>query len=163
MRGAFSRWLGCALLLVVAGSTSTLASSQIAPQGAPGSISDRLTRVRADLFAGGPHLSDDIKELMAILAIDPLSADAHLLLGMAYRTGGSPDMNPDAKAEFQQALAIDPQLVPARFFLAQTYSELGQFEKARDELTAALARMPSQPQFLALLGETERQLGNPQK
>lgn len=163
MRGALSPWLGCAIVFLFAGAATIQAVPQNPPPPAAASITERLARVRADLFAGAPHLSDDIKELMAILASDPSSADAHLLLGVAYRTDGSPDMIPDAKAEFQQALDRDPQLVPARFFLAQTYFDLGRFEKARDELTAALARMPAQPLFLALLGEAERQMGNPQR
>jgi len=149
-------------LLTIAAALACAGISSAAQQPA-GAIAERLARVRADLFAGGAHLADDIKDLTAILAVEPDSADAHLLLGMAYRTGGSPDMIPDAKAEFQQALDLDPQLVPARFFLAQIYFDLGRFEKVRDELTAALARMPAQPQFLALLGEAERQMGHPER
>lgn len=127
---------------------------------APAAIQERLNRIGADLFAGASHAKEDIRELIAILAIDPSVSQAHLLLGVAYRALGSPDMLGEAKAEFRQALDLNPDLMPARFFIAQVYLELARPEKAREELNAGLQRMPAQPQFLALLGEAERQSGN---
>jgi tetratricopeptide (TPR) repeat protein len=127
------------------------------------SIDERLKRVAADVFAGADRIDANIVELKAILALDPRSADAHMLLGIAYRTKGSPDLMGEAAGELRQALTLDPSSVPARFYLAHLYLDLARPERAREELQAALDLMPGQPQFLALLGDTERQLGDPQK
>ena len=69
----------------------------------------------------------------------------------------------EAVAELRQALALDPAFVPARYFLAHIYLDLGRNERAREELDAALAQAPRNPQFLTLLGEVERQLKNPRR
>jgi tetratricopeptide (TPR) repeat protein len=125
------------------------------------SVQGRLNRVQAGLLSGTVRLPEAIQELKAILAVDPGSAEAHLLLGIAYRGMGSADLMGETVAEFRQALALNPDFVPARFYLANTYLELGRPARAREELEAALTKAPGQPQFLALLGEAERQLGNP--
>src|SRR6185503_9782963 len=69
----------------------------------------------------------------------------------------------EAVAELRQALALNPALAPARLYLAHVYLDLGRSARAREELEAALAQVPGNPQFLALLGETERQLRNPDR
>ena len=50
--------------------------------------------------------------------------------------------------------------MPARYYLAHIYLDLGRTERAREELEAALAQAPGNAQFLTLLGEVERQLKN---
>jgi tetratricopeptide (TPR) repeat protein len=131
-------------------------SSQVNP-----TIQQRLDRVRESLFSGAGRPDQSIQELKVILAADPGSAEAHLLLGIAYRAAGSSDLMGEAVAELRQALALNPAFVPARFYLAHLYLDLGRAERAREELQTALAAAPGNPQFLALLGETERQLKNP--
>jgi tetratricopeptide (TPR) repeat protein len=128
---------------------------------APPPIQERLDRVRTDLFSRAERLTEDVRELKAILALDPRSAEAHLLLGVAYSTQGAKDLKGEAIGEFRQALDIDPGLVTVRFFLAHLYLDLGRAARAREELEAALVRTPGNPEFLALLGEAERQLKNP--
>jgi Tfp pilus assembly protein PilF len=127
----------------------------------PAAIQARLDRVRADLFSRAERVNEDVRELKDVLAIDPRSAEAHVLLGIAYSTLGSRDLKGEAIAEFRQALDLDPRLVPVRFYLARLYLDLGRPARARDELDAALAQTPGQPDLLTLLGETERQLKNP--
>ncbi len=122
-----------------------------------------MARVQAALAADSGRPADIIRELTAILAIDPKRADAHLLLGMAYRMTGSAEMNGEARAELVQALDLDPDLVPARFLLAQLYLDLGRPAGARDTLTAGLAQHSGQPQMATLLAEAERQLGHPER
>ena len=125
------------------------------------SIEQRLAKVAADVFSADPHVDADIAELKAILAADAKQAQAHLLLGIAYRTKGSPDLMGEAAGELRQALDLDPSLTPARLYLAHLYLDLARPERARDELQAALAQVPGQPQLQALLAECERQLGKP--
>jgi tetratricopeptide (TPR) repeat protein len=63
-------------------------------------------------------------------------------------------------AEFRQAIALDPKMLQARIYLAHTYRALGRLEPARQELEAAIAQRPNEPQILALLGDVERQMGH---
>lgn len=124
-------------------------------------VQERLAAIRADLFSRTDRAAEDVRELKEILAADPRSAEAHTLLGIAYRTLGTPEMIGESVAEFRQALDIDPDLVPVRFFLARVYLDLGRPARAKEELETALTKSAGNPQFLALLGETERQLKNP--
>ena len=123
----------------------------------------RLKRVGADLFTRTDRADAAIRELKAILALDPSMAEAHMLLGIAYRATGSPDLMGEAVAELRQALALDETLAPARLYLAHVYLDLGRVDRARDELQTALDKVPGQPQFLSLLGDTERRLKNPKR
>jgi tetratricopeptide (TPR) repeat protein len=138
---------------------TAIAAWQVA--ATPQAILERLGRVRADLFSRAEHLTEDVRELKAILALDPRSAEGHVLLGIAYSTLGSKDLKGEAIGEFRQALDLDPGLVPARFYLAHLYLDLGRAARAREELEAALVQTPGNPEFLALLGEAERQMKNP--
>ena len=149
----------CALAAAVGG--QRLEASQAADGSA--AIRERLNKVAANLFSGSGHVDDAIKEIKAILAVDPAVAEGHLLLGMAYRMQGSGDLTGEAKAEFVQALTLKPDLVPARMYLAQLYLDLGRAGSAAETLNAGLAAEPGRPELLALLGETERQRGNPRR
>ena len=142
-------------------SVSVLASQQTSP--AQATTQETLDRVKADLFARAEHLDEDVRDLKQILAIDPRSADAHVLLGIAYRTQGTQELIGESVAEFRQALDIDPGLVPARLYLAHVYLDLGRATRAREELEHALEQAPGNPELLVLEAETERQLRNPQR
>ena len=159
LRGALA-----ALLAAAGGAIDPVAA--IARQQADvgqSSIDARLKRVAAEVFSRTDRVDQNIAELKTILAEDPRSAQAHMLLGIAYRTKGSTDLLGEATGELRQAIDLDPSLVPARLYLAHLYLELGRPERAREQLQTALERTPAQPQFVALLAESERQLGNPQK
>jgi tetratricopeptide (TPR) repeat protein len=134
------------------------------PSGTSASpVQERLNRVRNDLFSPTPHVTDDVRELKAILGVDPQAVEAHLLLGMAYRAQGTQEMLAEAVAEFRQALEIKPDFTPAHFYLAHVYLDLGRPARAKEELEAALTQAPKNPQFLASLGEAQRQLKEPAK
>src|SRR5215831_17086290 len=124
---------------------------------------DQLERIKADLFSRAEHLDQDVHELKEILAADPRSAEAHALLGIAYRAIGTQDLMGESIAEFRQALDIDPSLVPVRLYLARVYLDLGRAARAKEELETALTQAPGNPQLLSLLGESERQLKNPSR
>lgn len=124
-------------------------------------VAERLARVERALFSGSADPRGAIQELQAILAVDPQSRDAHVLLGIAYRGLGTQEFIAEAVAEFRQALAIDPSQAPARLYLAYCYRDLGRLDRAREELETALGQAPGNPQVLALLGDTERQLRHP--
>ena len=153
------RLLLCGLLAAGALSPATASPQTQATTPSP-DLRERLGRISADLFSATPHLEDDIRELKGILAADPNVAPAHMLLGIAYRGLGSPDMMSDAVAELRQAIALSPDYVPARLYLAYIYLDIGRPQRAKDELEAALEQSPGNPQLLALEGESERQLKN---
>jgi tetratricopeptide (TPR) repeat protein len=123
-------------------------------------VQDKLNRVGADLFSAAPHPAEAINELKAILAADPGLAEAHLLLGIAYRAQGSPELLGEAVAELRQAIALKPALMLARLTLARVYLDMARATRAREELEAALEQAPGNPQLLSLLGEAERRLGH---
>lgn len=146
------------LLTTCGGVTVHLTAQQAGSDKA--SIDAQLKRVATEIFAGTNHVDENIAELKTILAQDPRSAQGHMLLGIAYRTKGSPDLMGEAAGELRQAIQLDPSLAPARLYLAHLYLDLARPERAKAELQTGLEQMPGQPQFLALLGEAERQLGD---
>ena len=140
------------------------AAQQQSNETAESSVSEQLKAIQADLYSRDPHLKDDIKALNRILAIEPNSAEVHLLLGIAYHgltTSEGVDMMAEAKAEYRQALAINPELLLASNLLAQLYLELGRPQNARNELRKALKHAPGEPKLLTVLSEAERQSGDP--
>ncbi|HET7221430.1 MAG TPA: tetratricopeptide repeat protein [Vicinamibacterales bacterium] len=138
--------------------TALSAAGQAAPAQ---STQERLKRVSTDLLSRADRIPDAVKELKDILATDPTSADAHMLLGIAYRNLGGSELLGEAVAELRQAIALNPRLAPARLYLAYVYLDLGRPARARQELQEALTAAPGQPAFLAAMGETERQMKNP--
>jgi tetratricopeptide (TPR) repeat protein len=139
---------------------AALVAWQAASQG---TVQERLDRVRAELFSRPDRVHENVGELKQVLAIDPRSADAHMLLGIAYAALGTKELKGEAIGELRQALELNPRLVEVRFYLARLYLDLGRPGRAREELDAALEQMPGHPEFLALLGETERRLKNPRR
>jgi tetratricopeptide (TPR) repeat protein len=118
------------------------------------------------LGAAAQHLQQGkveqtIRECKAVLAADQRSAPAHMLLAMAYLAERSTAKVADAKAELQQALDLDPELLWARFYLARLYLDQGLTEKAQEQLERGLKQSPGLPAFLSLLGEVRRRLGDP--
>jgi tetratricopeptide (TPR) repeat protein len=126
----------------------------------------RADQQGAQLGVAAEHLQQGkaeqaIRESKGVLAADPRSAPAHMLLGLAYMAQGSIDMIAEAKAELQQALDLDPELLLARFYLARLYFDQGLNEKAQEQLERGLKQQPGLPNYLSLLGEVRRKLGDP--
>ena len=162
---AFTRLVSIVALVFGLSAPTAVAGAQTTPQSGTSAppLPERLNRVRSDLFSATPHVTDDVRELKEILGVDPQSVEAHLLLGMAYRAQGTQEMLAEAVAEFRQALEIKPDFTPAHFYLAHVYLDLGRPARAKEELEAALTQAPGNPQFLASLGEAQRQLKDPGK
>jgi protein O-GlcNAc transferase len=142
------------------GSISSIKIAAVFLAAAYGQAADHLKECAAQVQRGAADLA--LRECKAALAADPQSAAAHMLLGEAYLAQRSVTKMGEAKAELQEALALDPHLLWARFYLAKAYIDLGKYDKAKEELELGLAERPGVPHFLALLGEVERKLGRPQ-
>ncbi len=141
-----------------------LPDGRVAGQNAPDpAVQQTLNQVGADLYSTTPHPEAAIRELKRVLATAPSLAEAHMLLGIAYRAQGSPELMAEAVAELRQALSLNPALVLARLALARVYLDMARAARAREELSTALEQMPGSPQLLSLLGEAERQLGHPRR
>jgi tetratricopeptide (TPR) repeat protein len=152
-----------AIAFTIAGCVAILHGAAAGQTVSARAIQERVNRVGADLFSAAPHPAEAIRELKAILAADPGLAEGHMLLGIAYRAQGSPELMSEAVAELRQALALNPRLTLARLTLARVYLDMARAARAREELEVALGQMPGHPQLLALSGEAERQLGNPRR
>src|SRR5262249_11846150 len=127
----------------------------------------RAQDAAAHLKAGADYLQrgevdQAVRECKAALAADPQYAAAHMLLGQAYLAQRSVSMIAEAKAELQQALNLNPDLLWARFYLAKIYVDLGRNDKAKEELERGLKGRPNVPHFLSLLGDVDRKLGAPE-
>jgi tetratricopeptide (TPR) repeat protein len=151
--------------LLLCGLLATPAALAVAAQSSSSEtvVQQRLNRLATDIFAPTPNIQNDIRELKEVLAEDPNRAEAHLLLGVAYRRLGTPDVTSEAIAELRQAVSLNPRLLAARMHLAYLYLDIGRPQRAREEIDAALEHAPGNPQLLALGGEAERQLKNPQR
>ena len=158
--------LGVCLIACVAASTSLapglLASFQTADAG-DAALQKKLDGIRADLFSRPDRVNDAIRELKEILAVDARLGGGAPAAGHCLPDRGSPDLVGEAEGGAPAGAGAESRLRPARFYLAHIYLDLGRAQKAREELEAALAQTPGQPQFLSLLGEAERQLENPQR
>ena len=144
--------LRIAVLLLASGLASGIVWAQI-PEGEQlGAAAQHLQQGKTD---------QAISEVKAVLAANPRSAPAHMLLALTYIAKGSTAMVADAKAELQQTLDLDPELVYARFYLARLYVDQGLSEKAEEQLEIGLKQSPGLPQLLSLLGEVRRKLGDP--
>jgi tetratricopeptide (TPR) repeat protein len=151
----------CRLLAFLAAGCVLVSSPASAFQAPPApTVQDKLNRVGSDLYSATPHPAEAVQELKAILASEPSLAEGHLLLGLAYRMQGSPDLLGEAVAELRQAIALKPTLMLARLALARVYLDMARATRAREELEAALEQAPGHPQVLCLLGEAERRLGH---
>jgi tetratricopeptide (TPR) repeat protein len=100
-----------------------------------------------------------IRELRRAAALEPRSPAVHLMLGQAYMAKGAPEFVAEAKAEFQQALSLDPDQVLASYHIAKIDLDLGRINSAEQQLMRAIEKKPKEHYLLTLLGELRRQQG----
>jgi tetratricopeptide (TPR) repeat protein len=87
-------------------------------------------------------------EYLAVLAIKPDFAEAHMNLGLVYQLQ---DHISDAMAEFRHALKLKPTLTGANFFLGVDYCKTGDGAKAIPHLKAAVRQEPKRPDIRSWL------------
>ncbi len=100
-----------------------------------------------------------------ILRLGPPSAAAQAGLGEALVQKAGGEVTPDARQAFEAALALDPNLPSARFYLALGLSQTGRYAEAKNAWTALIDVSPAGAPWLALaqgaLRDAEAKLGNP--
>jgi predicted Zn-dependent protease len=79
-------------------------------------------------------------------------------LGMALAMGGHEN---EALAPLERAIALKPDLVPARLFLGSSYLALGQPEKAIEPLKRVTAARPTDAESRRMLGQAYAESGRP--
>jgi tetratricopeptide (TPR) repeat protein len=96
------------------------------------------------------------------LKLEPRSAAAYNLLGMAYRfkgnQSGQPGLREKEIAAFQQAVELDPRFWVAMINLGATYYAMGDKAKAAPWFKKALAINPGHPekaQLEKIIAESE--------
>ena len=101
----------------------------------PGAVAaaDRLASPRAAVAAADWPRA--IRELQALLRTEPGNADVHNLLGYSFRKRAEPDMA-QAFLHYHEALRLDPAHRAAREYLGEAYVQVGQLDKAREQLEA---------------------------
>ena len=95
------------------------------------------------------------RELLKVL---PEDAGLLMNLGMALAMGGHEE---EALAPLERAVALKPDLVPARLFLGSSYLALGQPEKAIEPLKRVVAARPADAESRRMLADAYALSGRP--
>ena len=119
---------------------------------APGDDAARRERGYTAVQRG--HLEDGLADLEWFAGKHPEDVIGHYELALAYR---SADML-KALAEFDRALALDPNYVPARTARGSLYYQMGRPEEAVKDLEAAARLRPDDAAGLDRLGQTYQAL-----
>ncbi|PSH61854.1 TPR end-of-group domain-containing protein [Phyllobacterium sophorae] len=90
------------------------------------------------------------------LELDPDLADAHASRGLALQYGG---LRAEAAAEFDRALALDPNLHEANYFYARFFFEQSDFERAAELFERAMRVRSDDYRSAVLLACVYRSLG----
>jgi chemotaxis protein methyltransferase CheR len=121
------------------------------PPSAPTSVppAENVTDVLESALASVERgdATSAIAAVQRALAIDPLAADAHLVLGIALYTSNEPAR---ALEQLRAALFLEPDTWTASFYLARSYEKLGRFADARSEFENALRGGAKPPRLRTL-------------
>src|SRR4029077_18991287 len=106
------------------------------------------------------HLEAGIDSILATsakaLGLDDRLAEAHASRGLALSLG---QRHEEATAEFEEAIALDPNSFEAHYFYARACVTQGKFERAATLFERAAENKPDDYQSLCLLIPTYRSLG----
>jgi TolB-like protein len=103
----------------------------------------------ANLLVPQQRFGEAHAQLARARAIDPLSAAVGVSVGVAYHSAGHHDA---ALREFEHVLARDPQFGMAHYFLARTWSALGEHAAALEAIVRAETMLGDSIEALAARG-----------
>ena len=99
------------------------------------------------------------------LRLGPPSAEKQAGLGEALVQKAGGEVTEEARQVFQQALALEPDLPAARFYLALGLSQAGRYAEAKEAWAALIAASPQGAPWLNLaqgaLSDADAKLGQP--
>ena len=95
-------------------------------------------------------LDESLHALQRAVALDPQSAQAHLILGESLRDSGK---LVDAVPEYQTAIRLAPGMEAAYLGLATSYWKIGQWDDVMPPLRHALVLAPRDPEANAILAD----------
>ena len=136
----------CRLILAYVLATAPFVQAGQAADSPPSTQAPDLTRVRALLKARDYRAA--IIQLNGLISTQ--NADVYSLMGFALRKSGD---QANGMAYYQRALAIDPRHKGALEYQGELFVELGQLDKARENLAALRRLCPSGCEELSDLGE----------
>ncbi|HET8551440.1 MAG TPA: XrtA/PEP-CTERM system TPR-repeat protein PrsT [Gammaproteobacteria bacterium] len=102
-------------------------------------------------------IKDAMSKSQALVKAHPKDAQPHVLLGGTLRVAGKNDA---AKAQFEQALKLDPDNELARLSLAQLAFDNKQYDTAADYYKEAIARQPKSARAMVGLARAEDAQGH---
>jgi tetratricopeptide (TPR) repeat protein len=100
------------------------------------------------------YLEHAIREFKKAIELDPRYPRVHYYLALAYLAQGEKERFPEARALFEQELAINPKEFYSTYFLGIIHLEEREFPAAEDYLQRALRLQPDNPDPLLYLGQT---------
>jgi predicted Zn-dependent protease len=104
------------------------------------------------------RFDDAVRIYRELLKVRPEDAGLLMNLGMALAMGGHEE---EALAPLARAVALKPDLVPARLFLGSSYLALGQPEKAIEPLKRVVAARPADAESRRMLADAYALSGRP--
>jgi DNA-binding winged helix-turn-helix (wHTH) protein/tetratricopeptide (TPR) repeat protein len=113
-------------------------------------------RMLAAFLDAAGHPKEAVEEAQRARDLDPLSAQAHLTLGVVYRDAGQKEQ---AISEFRSVLRDHPEIARAHFQLALSLLEKGDSNSAVSELQTAVSLSPRASSFLSYVGYTHALTG----
>jgi len=120
---------------------------------------DQAWRERGFALARSSRTEDALRALVTYVRRKPRDAFGLYELGVVETIRD----RDKSLADFNSALAINPNLIAARYARAVLYYQSGRYAQALSDLRMVLAHEPNNVGALDTLGETELQLGHPQK
>jgi tetratricopeptide (TPR) repeat protein len=107
-----------------------------------------------DFTSAGEHLAIAVR-----IADDIAKPDAGAMVGLAAANGGL-SQTARAKALYERAISLEPQVAEWEFQYGSFLAGLGEFDSARGHLQRAIILDPSQAVFHLRLGIVEQKLAN---
>ncbi|MGW0608851.1 tetratricopeptide repeat protein [Streptomyces sp. NPDC002644] len=121
------------------------------------SLRELAGRIRAATEAAGDVVVAALEVLLAQRTLGPAArAHAHVVRGRHLEVAGQEEA---AAAEFDRAVALDPDSAAARFHRGRAHLRAGREEEAVDDLAAAVRLDPTDARALFQRGEAHRRAG----
>ena len=111
---------------------------------------DLLVKARTDYTAGRDD--DVLSELNRVLMIEPMNAEAHLLIGRIYQRRG--DL-PRSISSLKTAIFWEAKLIDAHILLGRIFLERGDLAQAKTHARAAMQLDPNNQEAVALYRQLE--------